>query len=65
MYGEARLRKLVGRDYTTPGGELIDRLIGDIHAFTGRSEFDDDICALAVESTGSVCALRPATTYEV
>ena len=65
MYGEARLKQLMGQDYLMPGAELIDRLIGDIRAFTGRSEFDDDICALAVESTGNVCALRPATTYEV
>jgi len=44
---------------------MIDRLIADIRSFTGRSEFEDDICAIAVESTGSVCALRPAQTYEV
>ena len=65
MYGEARLREFVGRDFDVPGAVLIDRLIGDIRVFTGRSEFEDDICALAVESTGSACALRPAATYEI
>jgi sigma-B regulation protein RsbU (phosphoserine phosphatase) len=65
MFGEARLRESVGRDFSSSGGEMIDRLIAEIRAFTGRNEFDDDICAIAVESTGSVCALRPAITFEV
>jgi sigma-B regulation protein RsbU (phosphoserine phosphatase) len=65
MYGETRLRQFVERDFDAPGAELIDRLIGDIRSFAGRTEFDDDICALAVESTGYVCALRPAQTYEI
>jgi sigma-B regulation protein RsbU (phosphoserine phosphatase) len=65
MFGEARLRESVARDFSASGAEMIDRLIADIRSFTGRSEFEDDICAIAVESTGSVCALRPAQTYEV
>jgi len=65
MFGEAKLRESVARDFSASGAEMIDRLIADIRAFTGRSEFEDDICAIAVESTGNVCALRPAQTYEV
>jgi sigma-B regulation protein RsbU (phosphoserine phosphatase) len=65
MFGEARLREAVGREPSSTGAEMIDRLIAEIRAFTGRSEFEDDICALAVESTGSVCAVRPANTFEV
>jgi sigma-B regulation protein RsbU (phosphoserine phosphatase) len=65
MYGEDRLKQFVGRDYSAAGSVLIDNLIGDIRAFTGRSEFEDDICAIAVESTGNVCALRTAQTFEV
>jgi sigma-B regulation protein RsbU (phosphoserine phosphatase) len=65
MYGEARLKQTFGRDLSAAGGEMIDRLIGDIRSFTGRSEFDDDICAIAVESTGSACALRPAQAFEI
>jgi sigma-B regulation protein RsbU (phosphoserine phosphatase) len=65
MYGEARLRQFVGRDFDVSGAGLIDGLIADIRSFTGRSEFDDDICALAVESTGNACALRPAATFEI
>lgn len=65
MYGEARLRQLVGANPQATGAEIIDHLIADIRTFTGRSEFEDDICAIAVESTGSVCALRPEATFEV
>jgi hypothetical protein len=28
-------------------------LVNEIVAFTGQPQFDDDICALAVESTGA------------
>jgi sigma-B regulation protein RsbU (phosphoserine phosphatase) len=63
MYGEAHLREFVGRNLDLPGAELIDRIIDDIRSFTKKSEFGDDICVLSVESTGSVCALRPAPTY--
>jgi sigma-B regulation protein RsbU (phosphoserine phosphatase) len=52
MYGEARLQALVGQRRAESGADLIDGLIGDIRAFSGRNEFEDDICAVAIESTG-------------
>jgi sigma-B regulation protein RsbU (phosphoserine phosphatase) len=64
MYGEPKLRELAGRDFELPGSVLIERLIEDIRSFTGRTVFEDDICALAVESTGSVCAVQPKARYE-
>jgi sigma-B regulation protein RsbU (phosphoserine phosphatase) len=64
MYGEARLRQQFERDVDMPGARLIERLIGDIRAFTGKSVFEDDICALSVESTGNVCAVQPKAKYE-
>jgi sigma-B regulation protein RsbU (phosphoserine phosphatase) len=65
MYGEARLRRFFAQEFAAPGATLIDRLIGDIRVFAGRSEFEDDICALSVESTGNACALRPAPSFEI
>jgi sigma-B regulation protein RsbU (phosphoserine phosphatase) len=64
MYGEARLRELVARVGAVPGGELIDILIAEVRTFTGRSVFEDDLCAMTVESTGSVCAVDPGARYE-
>ena len=65
MFGEKRLCDLITQCIGLNGRQLIDRLVGEVVAFTGRSTFDDDICALAVESTGNSCALRPALTYEI
>ena len=65
MYGEGKIKAFVTREFSLGGLALIDSLIADIRSFTGRSEFEDDICALAVESTGNVCVLRPAATYEI
>ena len=65
MFGETRLRELLQHKSGRSGAELIDHLIGAVIAFTGRRDFDDDLCALAVESTGQSCAVRPATTYEI
>jgi sigma-B regulation protein RsbU (phosphoserine phosphatase) len=65
MYGEARLRQFVEREGALPGAVLIARLIDDVRAFAGRGVFEDDICVFSVESTGTVCALRPAATYEI
>ncbi len=65
MFGEARLRAVLGAKAARTGVELIENLIGEVVAFTGRNYFDDDLCVLAVESTGNSCALRPAVTYEI
>jgi sigma-B regulation protein RsbU (phosphoserine phosphatase) len=65
MYGEKRLRDLITRNIGLPGPRLIQCLCNEVVAFTGRSDFDDDICVLTVESTGNSCALRPALTYEI
>ncbi|HVU22643.1 MAG TPA: SpoIIE family protein phosphatase [Opitutus sp.] len=51
MFGEARLREVVGNNTGSTGHELIARLMREVVAFTGRAEFEDDICLLAVEST--------------
>ncbi|MEI6107667.1 MAG: SpoIIE family protein phosphatase [Opitutae bacterium] len=65
MYGEARLRALLSKKSACSGAELIDQLIQEVVAFTGHANFDDDLCALTVESTGNSCAVRPAATYDI
>jgi sigma-B regulation protein RsbU (phosphoserine phosphatase) len=65
MFGEKRLRTLITQNIGLPGVQLIERLVKEVAAFTGHSDFDDDICALTVESTGKTCALRPALTYDI
>jgi len=65
MFGERRLRALITENIGLPGAQLIERLVTAVATFTGHGDFDDDICALTVESTGQTCALRPALTYEI
>lgn len=65
LFGEKRLRTLITENIGLPGKDLIELLIKEVVAFTGRRDFDDDICAITVESTGNSCALRPALTYEI
>ena len=51
MFGETRLHDVIAHCAGLSGHELIARLMRDVVGFTGRAEFEDDICLLAVEST--------------
>jgi sigma-B regulation protein RsbU (phosphoserine phosphatase) len=49
MFGEDRLRALVEQH---PGGscaECVDLIVRQVSEFTGRNDFDDDICIVAAE----------------
>jgi sigma-B regulation protein RsbU (phosphoserine phosphatase) len=59
VFGEERMRELVQRNAARTPGDLVERLVSGVQAFTGRNEFDDDICVVAVESTGVSCAVMP------
>jgi len=65
LFGETRLRAAVGLQPGMPGADLIEHLISEVVAHTGCADFEDDICVFTVESTGNLCALRPALNYEI
>ena len=65
MYGESRLRALLAKKSGCSGAEMIDQLVQEVVTFTGHANFDDDLCALVVESTGNSCTMRPAATYDI
>lgn len=65
MFGEARMSAMIQGAPALPAADLIHELVREVMTFTGRQEFEDDICVVAVESTGSLCALRPGLTYEI
>jgi sigma-B regulation protein RsbU (phosphoserine phosphatase) len=54
MFGEDRLRDLVTEQLDLTGPALLDRLVGDIQAFTGHTNFEDDLCVVVVESPRGV-----------
>ncbi len=58
-FGEERLKTLIAQSAALPIAQLIDRLMTDVQAFSGHAEFEDDVCVVAVESTGQTCAVRP------
>jgi sigma-B regulation protein RsbU (phosphoserine phosphatase) len=49
MFGEEKLRALIQQGASLSCADLIDRLVKEVIAFTGRSDFEDDVCLLAVE----------------
>ncbi|MDD3179593.1 MAG: SpoIIE family protein phosphatase [Opitutaceae bacterium] len=52
LFGQERLQTFVARHSSLDGAQLIDRIVKEVAAFTGRQNFEDDICVVAIESTG-------------
>ena len=49
QYETDRLRQAVDRRINLPPDQLLNELVDDVRAFTGRQEFEDDVCLLGVE----------------
>lgn len=64
LFGEERLLALTLRHGESPGRDLIERVVESVRSFSGREQFDDDICLLTVESTGMTCPLY-ALNWEI
>ncbi len=50
MFGEARLRALVGASRGQSCAELQSALLAAVQAHSGHTDFDDDVCLVAIES---------------
>jgi sigma-B regulation protein RsbU (phosphoserine phosphatase) len=50
MFGEDRLRRILVATRGLSGAEVSDRLLRAVQAHSGRSEFDDDVCIVAIEA---------------
>jgi sigma-B regulation protein RsbU (phosphoserine phosphatase) len=64
LFGEERLMALTIRHGESSGQVLIDKVVSAVRGFSGREQFDDDICLLAVESTGMTCPVY-APNWEI
>lgn len=64
FYGDQRLATLLALNARATGEELCARIVQELAAFGGRAEFDDDVCIVAIESTGTTCVVAPVT-YEI
>jgi sigma-B regulation protein RsbU (phosphoserine phosphatase) len=64
LYGEERLADLLLRCRGHSGGDVCKQLVHELEVYSGRTVFEDDVCLVAMESTGTTCAIQPAT-YEI
>lgn len=64
IFGEERLiAQLVGaRDL--PGSLVCDRLVRATEGYSARLDFEDDVCIVTIESTGTTCVIRPVS-YDI
>ncbi len=52
MFGEDRIARLLARHRGARAGEMCDRILGEMHAHSGREAFEDDVCLVAIEAAG-------------
>ncbi len=64
LFGQDRLIALSMRHGELPGKVLIEKVVEAVRGFSGREQFDDDICVLTVESTGMTCPVY-APNWEI
>lgn len=64
FYGEERLTALIAENPAESGEQLCSRLVADIAAYSGRTVFDDDVCVVVIESTGTTCVVQPVS-YDI
>jgi sigma-B regulation protein RsbU (phosphoserine phosphatase) len=64
FYGDARLSALLKESPDRSAEEICERLVQDLGRYSGRTSFDDDVCVVAVESTGISCAV-PILSYQI
>jgi sigma-B regulation protein RsbU (phosphoserine phosphatase) len=65
MFGQARLSQFLSARPALSGHQIMVQLVQEIIAFSGRNAFDDDLCAVVIESTGQSCTLQPGFTYHI
>jgi sigma-B regulation protein RsbU (phosphoserine phosphatase) len=57
IFGLEQLAKVAGQHGLRPGEEMIEAVVCSVRDFSGHEQFEDDICLLAIESTGRSCTL--------
>ena len=54
VFGEARLEALLSKNFALFGETLISQLVSELQKFTGKKDFEDDLCVVAIDSPGAV-----------
>ncbi len=63
-FGMERLANIALQFADRPGSELIAKVVAAVGGFSGREQFEDDLCLLAIESTGMTCPMT-ALNWEI
>ncbi len=64
LYGDDRLAIFLRHSLGTTAEELCNNLVAELSAYSNRAIFEDDVCMVAVESTGTTCFVQPVT-YDI
>ncbi|HLP08187.1 MAG TPA: SpoIIE family protein phosphatase [Opitutaceae bacterium] len=55
IFGIERIMEVAAARASAPGEALIESVVDSVRGFSSREQFEDDICLLAIESTGRSC----------
>lgn len=64
FYGMQRLSLFLAQDVSLTGEEVCVRLESELAHYSGRAVFDDDVCLVTIESTGTTCVVQPVS-YDI
>lgn len=64
FYGDQRLSLFLADDVTLTGEDVCAKLVEELARYSGRTLFDDDVCIVAIESTGTTCLVQPVS-YDI
>ena len=64
FYGDSRLSLLVAQDVSLTGDEVCTLIVDELARYSGTTVFDDDVCIVAIESTGTTCVVQPVS-YDI
>ncbi len=64
IFGDERLRTHLAQSRGLPGADVCDGLVRALETYSGRHDFEDDVCIVTIESTGTTCTIQTAN-YEI
>jgi sigma-B regulation protein RsbU (phosphoserine phosphatase) len=64
FFGDQRLSLFLAGDVSLGGEEVCTRLVQDLATYSGQAIFEDDVCLVTIESTGTTCTLQPVS-YDI
>lgn len=64
FYGDSRLSLLVAQDVSLSSDEVCTLIVDELARYSGTNVFDDDVCIVAIESTGTTCVVQPVS-YDI